>query len=92
MSTILPHMVWLSANLECMSEMHCTRLAENAGRKKSPPYRQSEKNLLNTDTSSTCPHTTVNVGLLTAEICWRVWGTLQISTAFASWQRCCTAL
>ena len=26
----------LSANLECMSEMCCTRLAENTGRKKSP--------------------------------------------------------
>jgi len=38
-------------------------------------YRQSEKNLLNIDTSSTCPHNTVNVGLLTAEIYWRVWGT-----------------
>jgi len=25
-----------SANLECMSEMFCTRLAENTGRKKSP--------------------------------------------------------
>jgi len=33
------------------------------------------KNLLNTDTSSTRPHNMVNVGLLTAEICWRVWGT-----------------
>ena len=38
-------------------------------------YRQSEKNLLNTNTSSTCPHNTVNFGPLTAEICWRVWGT-----------------
>ena len=29
MSTILPHIVWrLSANLECMSEMRCTRLTE----------------------------------------------------------------
>jgi len=34
MSTIFPHMVCgLSANLECMSEMCCTRLAENTGRK-----------------------------------------------------------
>jgi len=34
MSTIFPHMVWrLSANLECMSEMCCTRLAENTGHK-----------------------------------------------------------
>jgi len=34
-----------------------------------------KKNLLNTDTSSTCPHNMVNFGLLTAEICWPVWGT-----------------
>jgi len=38
-------------------------------------YRQSEKNLLNIDTSSTCPHNMLNFSLLTAEICWRVWGT-----------------
>ena len=25
--------------------------------------------------SSTCPHNMVNFGLLTAEICWRVWDT-----------------
>jgi len=37
--------------------------------------RQSEKNLLNDDTSSACFHNMVNFGLLTAEICWRVWGT-----------------
>jgi len=36
MSTILPHMCGLSANLECMSEMRCTLIAENAGRNKSP--------------------------------------------------------
>jgi len=35
----------------------------------------NRKNLLNIDTSSTCPHNMVNFGLLTAEICWRVWGT-----------------
>jgi len=34
MSTILPHMVWpYSANLECRSEVCCTRLAANTGRK-----------------------------------------------------------
>jgi len=38
-------------------------------------YRQSEKNLLNSDTSSTCPHNMVNFSLLTAEIHWRVWVT-----------------
>jgi len=35
MSTILPS-CGFSANLECRSEMYCTRLAENTGRKKSP--------------------------------------------------------
>jgi len=40
-STTFLHLVWcgLSANLECMSEMCCTRLAENTGRKKSPKIR-----------------------------------------------------
>jgi len=33
------------------------------------------KNLLNSNTSSTCPDNIVNFGLLTAETCWRVWGT-----------------
>jgi len=47
-------------------------------------YRQSEKSLLNIDTSSTCPHNMLNFGLLTAEICWRVWATPAVSTAFAS--------
>jgi len=51
-----------------------------------------KKNLLNIGTSSTCPHNMVNFGLLTAEICWRVWAPLQIWTGFASWQRYCTAL
>ena len=31
--------------------------------------------MLNSDTSSTCPANMVNFGLLTAEICWRAWGT-----------------
>jgi len=34
MSTILLHMAWPSANLECRSEMCCSRLAANTGRKK----------------------------------------------------------
>ena len=34
-----------------------------------------KKILLNSNTSSTCPDNVVNFGLLTAEICWRVWGT-----------------
>ena len=38
-------------------------------------YRQSEENLLNSDTSSTYPDNIVNFGPLTAEIRWRVWCT-----------------
>ena len=38
-------------------------------------YRQSKKNLLNSNTFSTCRDNMVNFGLLTAEICWRVWST-----------------
>jgi len=38
-------------------------------------YRQSEKNLLNSNISPTCPYNVVNFGPLTADICWRVWGT-----------------
>jgi len=38
-------------------------------------YQQLEENLLNSNTSSTCSDNIVNFGLLTAEICWRVWGT-----------------
>jgi len=40
------------------------------------------KNLLNNNTSSTCPDNMVNFGLLTAEICWRVWGTPANFNAF----------
>jgi len=91
MSTILPHMVCLSANLECMSEMCGSRLADNTGCKNrhfdtiaqlrravSSQLRHVStigKNWLNIDTSSTCPHNMANFGLLTAEMCWRVWGT-----------------
>ena len=37
--------------------------------------RQSEKNLLNTNISSTCPHNMANFGPLAAEIVSGVWGT-----------------
>jgi len=38
-------------------------------------YRQSEKNLLSSNTSSTRPRNVVNFGPLTAEIGLVVWGT-----------------
>ena len=81
----------LSANLECMSQMCCTRLAEIQDAKKSPFWHHrtnlsacicaakacidNRKKLLNAGTSSSRPHNMVNFSLLTAEICWRVWGT-----------------
>ena len=87
MTAILPHMVWhcgLSANLGCRSETCCTRLAENAGRKKSPSAHHHtnlsgyifatacidnrKKNMLSSNVSSRRPHNMVNVGLLAAEI------------------------
>jgi len=44
--------------------------------------RQSDKNLLSSNTSSTCPRNMVNFGPLTAEICSGVWGTLAIFNGF----------
>jgi len=38
-------------------------------------YRQSEKNLLNSNMSPACPHNMVNFSLLAAEIVSLVWGT-----------------
>ena len=38
-------------------------------------YVNNRKKVLNSNTSSTCPDNMANFGLLTAEICWRVWGT-----------------
>ena len=55
-------------------------------------YRQSEKNLLSSNISYTCPHNMVNFGPLTAEICWRVWGTPTNFNGFCVLvQRYCTA-
>jgi len=41
-----------------------------------------EKNLLNSNTSYTRPDNIMNFGLLTAEICWQVWGTPANFTGF----------
>jgi len=38
-------------------------------------YRQSKKNLLSSNTSSTCPDNMMNLGPLTAEIGSGFWGT-----------------
>ena len=50
-----------------------------------------KKNLLSSNTSSTCPDNMVNFGPLTAEICWRVWGTPVNFNGFCLLQRYCTA-
>ena len=91
MSTIFHTRCGLSTNLECVSEMCCTRLAENTGRKHrhfgtivqlsrgvSSQLRHVStigEKLLNNDSSSTCLQNMVNFRLLTAEMRWRVWGT-----------------
>jgi len=86
-----------------MSETCCTRLAENIGRKNYAKNRHlrtilsgyifatkacidnRKKSLLNSNTSM------VNIGPLTAEICWRVWGTpANFNRFFASWLCYCS--
>jgi len=88
-----------------MSEMCCTRLTGNAGRKKSPKSRHLRtivqlcraispqlrhvstigKNLLSSNTSSTCPDNMVNFGPLAAEIDPVVWGTPANFNGFRVW-------
>ena len=51
-------------------------------------YRQSEKNLLSSNISLTCPYNIVNFGPLAAEIVSLVWGTL----ANFNWFRVLAAL
>jgi len=91
MSTILLHMVCLSANLGCRSQMCCTQISGNTVRKtchlgtnaqlcwsvtsRLRHVSTIQKNLLSSNTSSTCPHNMVNFGPLTAEIGSGVWGT-----------------
>ena len=55
-------------------------------------HRATIKNLLNSNTSCTCPDNMVNFGPLTAEISSGVWGTPANFKGFASLQRYCTAL
>jgi len=80
--------------------MCCTRLAGNAGPKNRQKiaiwapsrnfvgHRESDKKLLNSNTSPTCPHNMVNFGPLAAEIGSLVRGT---PTNF-NWFRVLTAL
>jgi len=89
MSTILPHVVWPYANLECRSEMCCTRLAGNAGSKKSPKIRH-----LGT-VAQVCRAISSQLRHIST-IGWDRFGSLRhlsyISTGFASWQRYWAAL
>jgi len=85
----------LSGNLECRSEMCCTRLAGNAGRKKSPKIRHLRTIAQHCRAISSQRRHVLTIGKklakqqyllymspqygelgpLTAEICWRLWGT-----------------
>jgi len=53
-------------------------------------YRQSERNLLNSNIFSTCHRNMANFGLLTAEIDWQVWGTPANFNRFPSWLCYCS--
>jgi len=79
----------LSANLECRSEMYCTRLAENTESKNSPPAYHINAELCQAISSHLrhaltiakklvkqqyLIHMSSQYGELTAEIGWRVWG------------------
>jgi len=90
MSTILPHMVWpycefrmqvwnvvhaarckyRQQKIAILAPSHVVLCLRNYG-----TYRQSGKNFLSSNISSTCPHNMVNFGPLTAEIVSLVWGT-----------------
>jgi len=98
----------LSANLECMSEMCCTQLAENTGHKKSPSWHHrttwsghtfttkacidNRKKWLNINTSSTCLHNMVNFGSIRLRTVGEFGSPQQISTCFVSWQCYCMVL
>ena len=108
------HHTWygLIANLERRSEMCCTLLVGNTGRKNDAKNRHLGtiaqlcwavssqlrhistigKNLLSSNTSSTCLHNMVNFGLLTAEIGSGVWGTPANFNGFRVLAAFCTAL
>ena len=88
-----------------MSEVCCTRLADDAKNRRLgtiPPLCPAissqlrllstigKINLLNSNTSCTCPHNVVNFGPLTVEICWRDWATPANSSGFAFRLRYCT--
>ena len=79
MSTILPHMccMWLAENKgrKKLPFWHPRTTLSGCIFAAEACIDNRKKNLLNVDTSSTCPHNMVNFGLLTSEICWRVWGT-----------------
>jgi len=65
------------------SGQHCTYLSGYTFAIKAR-IDNRKKNLLSSNTSSTCPYNRVNFSPLAAEISLPVWGTLLISTAFAS--------
>jgi len=106
MSPILPHgvaLVWIeNAGLKRAARLSLEMQEANYRQKFAiwaPSHNfvglyqwQSEKKLSNSNISPICPHNTANFGPFAAEIGWRFGAPQQSSTAFASWQRYCTAL
>jgi len=71
---------------------HLGTIAQLCQAESSQMYRQSEKNFLSSNMSSTCPYNMAKFGSLAAEIVSLVWGTPANFNGFVSWQRYCTAL
>ena len=99
------HDVVLVGIYNCRSEMCCKRLAENTGRKNPASAHHCTnfaitsqlrhlstigKKLLNSNMSYRCIHNMANFGLLSTEICWRVWGNPAELTGFASCLHYCS--
>jgi len=70
--------MWLIENVGCKNSPSVYKTSHNfigLYLHNQDMHWQSEKNLLNSDISSTCPHSMVNFGPLMVEIGWRVCGT-----------------
>jgi len=99
MPTILPHLVW---PLRCRSETaRCNYRGQKVFKKSLYGHHRTtlsgyilatKARIDNRKKIATCFHNMVKFGPLAAEIGLVVWGTLQISMGFASWQPYCTEL
>ena len=88
LSFFFPRPISAAAGLKCVARGSHHRTTLSGYIVGTKACIDNRKNLLNINTSCTCPDNMVNFGLLTAEICWRVCGTPANFKGF--WQRYCT--